>query len=155
MLAREYPVDVRFIEMMPIGYGKQYKSVDHQILLKELREKYPGLEKDERVHGYGPAVYYQIPGFKGSIGFISALHGKFCKSCNRIRLTSLGCLKSCLCYEERGDLRQILRGKGTYPERRERLKELMRQVIWDKPGAHCFEHPEQVTECENMVRIGG
>ena len=37
--------------------------------------------------GDGPAVYYTVPGWQGSIGFIAAVHGKFCVSCNRVRLT--------------------------------------------------------------------
>lgn len=154
-LAEKYPMDVRFIEMMPIGYGKEYESLNHDRVLATLREMYPGLERDNRVHGNGPAVYYRIPGFQGSIGFISAIHGKFCGSCNRVRLTSQGYLKSCLCYEDGEDLRAILRGRGTCQEKDARLEKAMKNAIWGKPMAHCFEHPEQMTECENMVKIGG
>lgn len=154
-LAREYPLDVRFIEMMPIGCGKQYKSINHQELLAYLKEQYPGTERDERPHGHGPAVYYRVPGLKGSIGLISAIHGKFCESCNRVRLTSQGYLKSCLCYEDGADLRKILRGEGSEAEKEQRLLEVMKQVIRQKPGAHCFEHPEQMTEHKIMAKIGG
>lgn len=154
-LAADYPVDVRFIEMMPIGYGKLYQPVDHQRLLDCLKDRYPGIEEDHRVHGNGPAVYYRIPGFQGSVGFISAIHGKFCGSCNRVRLTSQGYLKSCLCYEDGADLRGILRGGLPKEEKERRLMEAMRQAIWGKPQAHCFEHPEQMTEYDNMVSIGG
>ena len=72
-LAKHYPVDVRFIEMMPIGYGKQFKTIDHNWLLENMKKVYPDLEEDTRVHGFGPAVYYKVPGFKGSIGLISAI----------------------------------------------------------------------------------
>jgi len=154
-IARKYPVDVRFIEMMPIGYGKQFKSLNHERLLAELKGLYPDLEKDGRVHGNGPAVYYRIPGFLGGIGFISAIHGKFCGGCNRVRLTSQGYLKSCLCYEDGEDLRAVLRGGGSEKEKAAGLVEAMRRVILAKPMAHCFEHPEQVTEHGNMVKIGG
>lgn len=154
-LAKEYPLDVRFIEMMPIGCGKQYASVNHQELLAYLEEQCPNMEKDETPHGYGPAVYYRIPDLKGSVGFISAIHGKFCESCNRIRLTSQGYLKTCLCYEDGTDLRKILRGSGTESEKQRKLSDTMRETIWGKPKAHCFEHPEHMTEHENMSRIGG
>ena len=169
-LAGEYPVDVRFIEMMPIGYGKNFKTINHQELLEELRRCYPKMDKDNRTHGPGPAVYYQIPGFMGSIGLISAVHGSFCGSCNRIRLTSQGYLKACLCYEDGVDLRSILRDgqesqfqEGHYPLKsrledgrlQEKLRAAMSQVILDKPGAHCFEHLEQITEENNMISIGG
>ncbi|MDO4267192.1 MAG: radical SAM protein, partial [Eubacteriales bacterium] len=75
-LAKEYPFDLRFIEMMPVGYGKQFASVDHRELLRQLKELYPDLEQDQSIHGNGPAVYYRIPGFRGGIGLISAMHGK-------------------------------------------------------------------------------
>ena len=57
-------------------------------------------------------MYFHIPGYQGSIGFISAVHGKFCSSCNRIRLTSTGFLKTCLCYDQGADLRAVLRDAG-------------------------------------------
>lgn len=171
-LAREYPVDVRFIEMMPIGYGKEFKTVNHEDLLKEMRETYPDMEEDESEHGFGPAVYYRVPGFLGSIGLISAIHGKFCASCNRVRLTSQGYLKSCLCYEDGVDLREILRGGETRPEGdchyfwpegrkpgdrelQRRLTEAMEKAILMKPAAHCFENPGRITEVHNMISIGG
>ena len=154
-LAKTYPVDVRFIEMMPVGYGKGFQTLDHQTLLKELERRYPGMEKDERVHGNGPAVYYRIPGFLGSVGLISAIHNKFCPGCNRVRLTCQGYLKSCLCYEDGVDLRQILRGKGSWGEKEGRLLAAMEGAIKKKPMAHCFERPEDMTEHDNMVSIGG
>ncbi|MCI8517198.1 MAG: GTP 3',8-cyclase MoaA [Hungatella sp.] len=154
-LARRYPLDVRFIEMMPIGCGKQYRSVDHQEIERELAGRYPGMERDERVHGYGPAVYYRIPGFRGSVGLISALHGKFCCSCNRVRLTSKGYFKTCLCYEDGVDLREILRGGGSEIQMQKKLSDTMRAAVRGKPKAHCFEHPEQMTETGLMARIGG
>ena len=99
-LAQKRKLDVRFIEMMPIGAGKQYQTVSNQELLARVQETYPGVGKDERIHGNGPAVYYRIPGFLGSIGFISAIHGVFCEYCNRIRMTATGDLKPCLCYQD-------------------------------------------------------
>lgn len=154
-LAREYPVDVRFIEMMPIGCGKQFLSVSHEKLISRIIQDYPGMAEDYRVHGSGPAVYYQIPGFQGSIGFISAIHGKFCQSCNRVRLTAQGFLKTCLCYEDGVDLRNILRGDGSEEEKRRRLEETMKEAVLKKPKAHCFENPEKMTEQNNMIAIGG
>ncbi len=171
-LAKEFPVDVRFIEMMPIGYGKQFKTINHKELLEAMKKVFPDMEEDKRQHGFGPAVYYKIPGFSGSIGFISAIHGKFCDSCNRIRLTSEGYLKPCLCYEEGVDLRRVLRdgaqfqgetGHYIWPYRdnpceeglQKRLRAVMKAAIEAKPAAHCFEKPEQITESHGMSSIGG
>lgn len=152
-LAKAYPVDVRFIEMMPIGYGKQFEPVYNEDLVRMLREKEPELERDNLVHGNGPAQYCRIPGYQGSIGFISAIHGKFCGSCNRIRLTSQGELKPCLCYGDSYDLRQALRtAEGSCVEP---LREILREVIAKKPKQHCFESLKEITEDKRMVQIGG
>lgn len=154
-IAKDYPVDVRFIEMMPIGYGKEFASVGNDRLLCDIRRKYPDMTEDHRVHGFGPAVYYQIPGFRGSVGFISAMHGKFCGSCNRVRLTSKGYLKTCLCYDKGADLREILRADRKREEKKEALVQCISQAIREKPDAHCFEQPDRMTEQQDMVRIGG
>ena len=159
-LARENPLHVRFIEMMPIGYGKQFKTINHKELLEEMHREYPGLAKDHTEHGYGPAVYYRIPGALGSVGLISAIHGKFCDECNRVRLTSQGFLKTCLCYEDGVDLRPVLRSADTGAEDGpdgggQELCRVMEQTIYGKPGAHCFEEPERITEGHNMSSIGG
>ena len=110
-LTTQYPLDVRFIEMMPIGCGRSYRPVSNQELLLRLKASYPDLRTDESIRGNGPAVYYRIPRAMGSVGFISALHGKFCSGCNRLRLTAQGKLKPCLCFEEEVDVMEILRGK--------------------------------------------
>lgn len=154
-IAKDYPVDVRFIEMMPIGYGKKFASVGNDRLLCDIRRKYPDMTEDHRVHGFGPAVYYQIPGFRGSVGFISAIHGKFCSSCNRVRLTSQGFLKTCLCYDKGANLREILRADGKREEKKEVLEQCISQAIREKPDAHCFEQPDRMTEQREMVMIGG
>ncbi|MDO4617513.1 MAG: GTP 3',8-cyclase MoaA [Lachnospiraceae bacterium] len=157
-LAAGNPLDVRFIEMMPIGYGKKYTAVDNGTLLSQLQAKYPDMQSDSKKHGNGPAVYYRIPGFQGSIGFISAVHGRFCGSCNRIRLTSQGKCKPCLCYDESVDLRQLLRGgqEETGPEtRRILLQEGLKKAVSMKPAQHCFEALSRITEVKQMVQIGG
>lgn len=153
LLAQQYPVDVRFIEMMPIGCGKMFKTVNHKQLLEEMMQAFPGMEREkdkEKRHGFGPAVYYRIPGFSGSIGLISAIHGKFCESCNRVRLTAQGMLKTCLCFEDGADLRAVLREDGE-----KNLEEVMKTAIMKKPAAHCFEKPEKITEMHPMAAIGG
>lgn len=149
-LAQELPVDVRFIEMMPLGYGKKFPTVSHQQLLKELEQFFPGMKPDRRCHGQGPAVYYQVPGFKGSLGLISAIHEKFCSRCNRMRLTAQGFLKPCLAYPDGVDLRPLLKR-----EKKEELKEAVRKAASIKPSAHCFENPQEMREQRNMIEIGG
>ena len=153
-IAKEMPVDVRFIEMMPIGHGKEYQGISNDTLKERLYEKYPGIREDTSVHGNGPAAYVRIPGFRGSVGFISAMHGKFCASCNRIRLTSKGKLKPCLCYGDSLDLMEVLR----IPDRELRhvlLTKKMEKAVGLKPEGHCFTDLSGITEQKDMVQIGG
>lgn len=153
-LARSQPIDVRFIEMMPIGYGKDFEAIYNEDLRAELMARYPGTVEDARVHGNGPASYLRIPGFQGSIGFISAMHGKFCAQCNRIRLTSTGKLKPCLCYGDTIDIKPVFE-LADATERQALLQQAIEEAIRQKPEAHCFEERAQVTELQEMVEIGG
>lgn len=152
-LAKELPVDVRFIELMPIGAGKRKETVSNEVVLERLEQCFGKTLPDERTHGNGPARYRRIEGFKGSIGFISAVHGKFCASCNRLRLTSTGDLKPCLCYADVIPLKETLRDGA--PDREERIREKIREAVLMKPKMHCFENRDDITEEKRMAQIGG
>ena len=153
--AQEENLPIRFIEMMPVGYGKKYVGRSNEELRETLEavcgnaECMTNREELSRM-GSGPAVYYQFSDLKVPGGFISAIHGKFCDTCNRVRLTAEGYLKLCLCYDEGEDLRRVLR-EGE----KENLRTIMEQTIFRKPAAHCFEHPAEMTETHEMVKIGG
>ena len=153
--AQEENLPIRFIEMMPVGYGKKYVGRSNEELRETLEavcgnaECMTNREELSRM-GRGPAVYYQFSDLKVPVGFISAIHGKFCDTCNRVRLTAEGYLKLCLCYDEGEDLRRVLR-EGE----KENLRTIMEQTIFRKPAAHCFEHPAEMTETHEMVKIGG
>ena len=153
--AQEENLPLRFIEMMPVGYGKKYVGRSNEELRETLEavcgkaECMTNREELSRM-GSGPAVYYQFSDLKVPVGFISAIHGKFCDTCNRVRLTAEGYLKLCLCYDEGEDLRRVLR-EGE----KENLRTIMEQTIFRKPAAHCFEHPAEMTERHEMVKIGG
>lgn len=149
-LAKDQPVDVRFIEMMPIGAGAFFEGVSNRNLFNWIKDMYPDMAEDTEKHGNGPAVYYKLPGFQGGIGFISPIHGKFCAGCNRIRMTAMGDLKPCLCYETSTGIREILRSRGE-----EAVGQVLREIIYNKPKAHCFEHRENITERNKMIAIGG
>lgn len=148
-LARTLPIAVRFIEMMPIGAGRDCEAVDESWLRERLQEAYGELYPAQ-ISGNGPAIYVKPAGFAGSIGFISAIHGPFCEQCNRLRLTSIGELKPCLCYQERIPLREVLRA-GDLEETQHRIM----QAIREKPKGHCFLQQAAVTELQKMVQIGG
>ncbi len=108
-LAKQYGRDVRFIELMPVGQGKFGAPISNINLFHDIEKEFGPLTPDKGIHGNGPAVYYRLPGFSGSVGFISPIHGKFCSSCNRIRMTSTGKIKPCLSYGSAFDVRAALR----------------------------------------------
>ncbi len=149
-LARNLPLDVRFIEMMPIGNGRKSEPVSGDEILRILKGKYGKPESDHRIHGNGPAVYYKIPGFQGSIGFISAIHGNFCHRCNRIRLTCGGQLKPCLGSMESIPVLEAVRNGRTGEIRR-----LLTEAVLAKPAGHSFEDDPQAAMDMEMVKIGG
>ena len=137
-LAKNNPIHVRFIEMMPIGHGKEQEYINEEELAKEIEKEYGKLMPFSKKLGNGPCRYFTIEGFKGKIGFISAISHKFCDSCNRVRLTSHGHLKTCLQYEEGEDLRKLLREGISDVE----LAEVIKKKIMEKPEGHIFKSDE-------------
>ena len=150
-IAETLPVDVRFIELMPIGFGTTMKRVSPEDILAALKERWPDLAPTDEKRGNGPAHYYTSAALLGRIGFIDAVSHKFCAGCNRVRLTSTGQLKPCLCYADSADLRALIRGGCTDGE----LKEALRASVYAKPRAHCFDTGAAVTERHAMSQIGG
>ncbi|RPF48917.1 cyclic pyranopterin phosphate synthase [Hydrogenoanaerobacterium saccharovorans] len=150
-LARTRPVDVRFIELMPIGYGKDLTPVPSCEIQEQLRQTYGELAPCNKKLGNGPASYFSIAGFQGNIGFISAVSTGFCGTCNRIRLTSTGFLKLCLHYNKGVELREYLR-KGIEDAD---LTQLLQQAILQKPLQHHFGSHISDEEQHTMAQIGG
>ena len=150
-LAENRPLQVRFIEMMPIGYGAAMPCISGPELRQRFARRWPELQPlTEAAFGDGPAVYYTVPGWQGSIGFIAAVHGKFCASCNRVRLTSQGFLRPCLASEAGCDLRALLRSGADDTQ----LLAAIRETIWIKPREHHFED-SSMPATRGMYRIGG
>lgn len=157
-LAQRLPVDARFIELMPVGCGRQFHGIPSEEVLERLQEVYgPARALPDSVkRGSGPARYYEFEGFTGKIGFISPMSHKFCGECNRIRLTAEGRLKLCLHYNAGIELKPLLRSGITDAE----LRETILRAVEQKPKAHDFEHvvkeeAVQVSDSRKMVQIGG
>ena len=153
-LAKDNAMQVRFIEMMPIGYGAAMPCISGPELRARFARRWPELAPlsaaQEHALGDGPAVYYTVPGWQGSIGFIAAVHGKFCASCNRVRLTSQGFLHPCLASETGCDLRALLRSGADDAQ----LLAAIRETIWAKPREHHF-NDSSMPATRGMYRIGG
>ncbi len=150
-LVKTYPVDVRFIELMPIGRGRLYKGVSNTLLIKKIKTAGYNLSEIAHDSGSGPARYFELEGGLGNLGFISPMSHQFCDSCNRIRLTSEGFLKLCLHSGHGVDLKKPLRDKVA----RSDLKALIGASIASKPKHHQFGKASADEDDRHMNQIGG
>lgn len=143
-LTTQYPVDVRFIEMMPMydsGDFGQQSFISCEKVLETLPELVP-IAYDE-----GVAQLYRLPDAKGRVGLIRPISAHFCSKCNRIRVTADGKLKPCLHSADE----YLLKGLNL-----DEMKTVMQQAIWNKPAWHGdldTHHRSQAGR--NMNEIGG
>ncbi|NCB62589.1 MAG: GTP 3',8-cyclase MoaA [Clostridia bacterium] len=145
------PIDVRFIELMPIGAGAGRPILPADAALSRLRGRWPELAPTGEVRGNGPARYYACSALRARVGIIAAVSHGFCGSCNRVRLTATGELKPCLCYGGGTDLRALLRAGAADAA----LRAAMVGCIQTKPASHRFGEAGAVTEGRGMNEIGG
>jgi cyclic pyranopterin phosphate synthase len=155
-LTRHHPVAVRFIEEMPFnGEGARLEGFawNYRRILDELKAHYPGLYKlpDEP---HATAYAYGVPGHAGTFGVIAAFSRSFCGTCNRIRLTAQGVLKTCLYDEGVLDLRQLLRGGATDEALADAFRSAFRQRAKDGFEAEARRNSHQPAS-ESMSTIGG
>ncbi|MBC7959570.1 MAG: GTP 3',8-cyclase MoaA [Vallitaleaceae bacterium] len=144
-LTKEMPVDVRFIELMPIGkFGEENR--DKMVLNSDILTSHSGLMAVDMGSSSQPAAYYTINGHKGRVGFISPISHMFCERCNRIRLTNDGKLKPCLGNNQEIDLRAALKDPNM-------LRDLIGKAILDKPCKHEFN--KKFVSQRDMSEIGG
>ncbi|MDX1314117.1 MAG: GTP 3',8-cyclase MoaA [Eudoraea sp.] len=154
-LAREYPVSVRFIEEMPFNGG--YKNLKELFTARDifqlLQNTYPNIQKDPMGHGE-TANRLNIDGFKGDLGIIAAFSRTFCNTCNRLRITPKGSIKTCLYDGGVFSMRDFMRSGATDGELQLKFQELIR--LKPKDG---FEAEAQKLKSksarESMSTIGG
>lgn len=114
-LTKDKPVSIRFIEEMPFnGEGAKYQKLtwNHRKILNYLKATFPDIYKLPDPPN-STASHYQIPGHKGNIGIIAAYSRTFCGSCNRIRITPKGMLKTCLYDDGIFNIRDIIRANAS------------------------------------------
>ena len=142
-LTRRWPVDVRFIELMPMTGNREFSPecyIPADRVLEALPEAIPAAEE-------GVARLYALPGAMGRIGLISPLSRHFCESCNRIRLTADGKLKPCLHSGEEISIRGLTE---------EEIRARFREAILGKPASHGALSPEDRSRAgRTMNEIGG
>lgn len=144
------PIDVRFIELMPIGIGNKYKGVNNEEIIKVIKSNYKYLE-EANIKSAGPAKYIKLNNSMGRVGFISAIGECFCSECNRVRITADGFMKQCLHFNYGVDLKSLLRSKATDEE----IQNIIYENIYNKPEKHLFTKESQNKEIRLMNKIGG
>lgn len=143
-LTVDRPIEVRFIELMPIGGGMDFDRSGF-ISCQQVLSKVPELEPLE--HSEGVAVLYRLPGAKGRVGLIRPISCEFCGDCNKIRLTSDGMLKPCL----HSDAELCIKGLHL-----DEMTEVMKKAVLQKPemrDALDADNPSHAGR--NMNSIGG
>lgn len=156
-MARDYPMKVRFIELMPIGtaFASGLRGIAMAKVRRRIETVYGELRPIPNADRLsGPARYFAPPNFAGAVGFIDALEHKFCAECNRIRLTAEGFLKLCLNARTGIDVRKILRAGGSDEE----LAAAIERAISEKPREHFFQQKNaasQVRDTRQMYQVGG
>ena len=143
-LTRQYPLDMRFIEMMPMyasGDFDEKAFVPYSCVLEKLPEA------EAVSHDGGVAKLYRLPGAKGNIGLISPLNAHFCGECNRLRLTADGKLKPCLHAPDEYSIKGL---------NFDGMKAVMEHAIWKKPACHGdLDAANRSKAGRNMNEIGG
>lgn len=155
-LTREYPIDVRFIEEMPFnGEGTHYPTLawTHTRILSHLRSHFPDICKVPDPQS-ATASHYHIPGHKGRIGIIAAFTRTFCGSCNRIRVTAQGMLRTCLYDDGSLDLKSLLRATADNRIVTEALLKAFRSRAIDGFEAEA-RRQNHLPASESMSTIGG
>lgn len=152
LLARDRPLQVRFIELMPTGAWQEWQR--HFLPMTEVRQRLAGLGRfREKASGdtAGPARIFQVSGFAGSLGFISPMSSHHCGSCNRLRLTALGRLRPCLLDDAEVDVKEALRRQCSDAE----LKAILLEAMRRKNGGPESGGEVQAFSCRSMAAIGG
>ncbi len=160
-LAKENPVDVRLIEFMPMGVDTIWEQNLYWSALEILEEarKFAKLTVIPRdftgasMDSHGPAQMYTIEGGVGRFGIITPMSSHFCHSCNRLRITSDGKLRTCLFDDKEFNLINLLRNEKTSDEE---LSEFIASATKEKKiGAEILARRKNAVAGKRMVTIGG
>lgn len=151
-LARETGWEVRFIEFMPLDADRTWER--SQVVSQEEIIGAIGSVFDLKpvVRGPEPATVWRFAdGAPGSVGVIPSVSAPFCGSCNRVRITADGQLRTCLFSIKETDLRALVRGGATDVE----IAEGIRASVWMKEAGHRINEPDFVRPKRSMSMIGG
>jgi len=148
---RNRNIYLRFIEYMPFDDNKwsEKKMFPFEEALGLIRKKYELVKIVDALND--TAKGYQVPGFKGKVGFISSMTDHFCGTCNRLRITADGNLKVCLFSNQETNLKELLKNKCSDEE----LYEIISKAIKGKNYKHGDMHDLAASKNRPMIKIGG
>ena len=152
--ALEHRYFLRFIEQMPIGPSDAWdpsQVVTAQETLDRLATRFTLTPLDKAARGAAPAQTWLVDGGPGAVGVIASVSWPFCASCDRVRLTADGKLRSCLFAREETDLLGPLRAGADDDD----IAALWAATVWAKPQWHGIGRPGFVQPARTMSRIGG
>jgi cyclic pyranopterin phosphate synthase len=149
--AKDKPIQVRFIELMP--FYKSEWGVENFVSAEDIKSRIESHYHLIEINGdsSSPAVDYNIDGYKGKIGFIAPVSKKFCDNCNRLRLTADGRLLPCLMGNTEIDVKTPMRDGASDDE----IKMIIKSAMIEKPKGHdlCKESLDKINRA--MSRVGG
>jgi cyclic pyranopterin phosphate synthase len=154
-LAKMHPVGVRFIEEMPFnGSGKRSGEWEwnHLRILEKLKESFPDIVAMPFQSG-STSINYQIPGFKGTLGIIAAYSRTFCSTCNRLRITPKGQLKTCLYDHGVFNIKDMMRSQASDDQVKAAIVEALSHR--SKDGFEAEKSRFHIPISESMSSIGG
>jgi molybdenum cofactor biosynthesis protein A len=154
-LTKDLPIAMRFIEEMPFnGEGNDYSGIlwNHKKILNEIKHSFPNIYKIKDPEN-STAFNYQIPNHKGTVGIIAAYTRSFCGTCNRIRLTPEGSLKTCLYGDSVLNVKDMMRNGFSDDEMAVLLKQTFQNRA--KDGWEAEKNRKAKGIFESMAMIGG
>jgi len=151
-LAREQDVQVRFIEYMPLDAQGRW-TMDTVVPGAEIHARVHAVYplRSEQGNGSEPATVHHFADGRGSIGIIASVSQPFCDSCNRVRITADGHLRTCLFSLTEHDLKGLLRSGASDEE----LADFIIATVWKKEAGHKINQPDFVKPDRSMSAIGG
>ncbi|MDO8427527.1 MAG: GTP 3',8-cyclase MoaA, partial [Deltaproteobacteria bacterium] len=154
MMSKVKPYHVRYIEYMPFNTQEGWQR-DKCVTAKQLKEMIEKVEPlfpvTDASGGAGPARRYKFKDAPGEVGFISPISEHFCGSCNRLRLTSDGKLRTCLFSDNEIDIRKALRDGSSD----EAIEALLFRAVKEKPQGHQINENIFKKCSRTMSLIGG
>lgn len=149
-LARQHPITVRFIEQMPFGgQAGPPAAITGSHIREILQQSFPSMEE---IPGSGTARLYTMAGFQGRIGIIQGYSRQFCHTCNKVRVTPVGMLKTCLYDRGALDLKQLCRSGASDQDISRAVIDCLQQRA---ANGHAVETAQLEGRYDSMSAIGG